>query len=546
MLNKLRNFAIEYEKGGKRIKRTTAESSDLNAEIELNNGRLFVRLIPETPLKFHRAAFTFRYDFSEDGRFFLNGYQSWTNCREVNKHDRVSGIKPLASKLPFVKDVCGWFGDYSFRDYGARGVFHGYTYAYERKGSDVTLIASLSEDTGFTVFTFDTVNRLLTVEKDLEGLIASDAFSALDVRVYNGSFDAVFDRYFYDANIPKPRVDCLNGYTSWYNYFQKIDRNIILRDMEAISKVDPKPDIFQMDDGWQTAVGDWLSVDKKKFPNGIGEIADAAHDRGMLAGLWLAPFLAEKKSALVKTHPDWLLRGKNGKPLMGNIGWSGAYILDFYNESFRAYLKEVFSEVLDRLHYDLVKLDFLYAVCLYPQNGKSRGQIMAEAMEFLRELVGPKLILGCGVPLGSAFGRVDLCRISADVDLSYRERFISKHSNREIISTRCALENTVFRRQLDGRAFGNDPDVFFLRNENLKFKDEEKKILATVNSLLGSVRFVSDNVGTYDEEQKKLLSEAFSREKTKLISAEMRNENRTLEIVYSEDGNRKTLSVPLK
>ncbi|EKC48560.1 hypothetical protein OBE_15116, partial [human gut metagenome] len=39
---------------------------------------------------------------------------------------------------------------------------------------------------------------------------------------------------------------------------------------------------------------------------------------------------------------------------------------------------------------------------------------MCEAMDFLRECVGEKMILGCGVPLMPAFGKVDYCRIGAD------------------------------------------------------------------------------------------------------------------------------------
>lgn len=64
----------------------------------------------------------------------------------------------------------------------------------------------------------------------------------------------------------------------------------------------------------------------------------------------------------------------------------------------------------------MVKLDFLFAAAMIPQRGKSRGEIMTDAMEFLREVVGPnKIILGCGVPLGPSWRKVDYCRIGSDV-----------------------------------------------------------------------------------------------------------------------------------
>ena len=75
--------------------------------------------------------------------------------------------------------------------------------------------------------------------------------------------------------------------------------------------------------------------------------------------------------------------------------------------------------MLDVWGFDLVKLDFLYAVCMLPTEYKTRGQIMCEAMDFLREVIGDKLILGCGVPLGPAFGKVDYCRIGPDVGLNW-------------------------------------------------------------------------------------------------------------------------------
>ena len=76
----------------------------------------------------------------------------------------------------------------------------------------------------------------------------------------------------------------------------------------------------------------------------------------------------------------------------------------------------------------MVKLDFLYSEAMQPRNGKSRGQIMCEAMDFLRECVGEeKLILGCGVPLGPSFGVVDACRISCDVDLKYLPKYYNKN-----------------------------------------------------------------------------------------------------------------------
>jgi len=77
-----------------------------------------------------------------------------------------------------------------------------------------------------------------------------------------------------------------------------------------------------------------------------------------------------------------------------------------------------------------------------------------------------------------------------------------RQTHRERVSTRQSLENTIFRRQLNGRAFGNDPDVFFLRTSNLKLTPEQKRTLAEVNALLGNVWLTSDDMAEYGEKQR--------------------------------------------
>ena len=77
-----------------------------------------------------------------------------------------------------------------------------------------------------------------------------------------------------------------------------------------------------------------------------------------------------------------------GRPVKGGSNWSGFYALDICNEDVRSYLREVFRTITQDWGYRLLKLDFLYAACIVPRPGKTRGQLMAEAMDFLRECAG--------------------------------------------------------------------------------------------------------------------------------------------------------------
>ena len=261
-------------------------------------------------------------------------------------------------------------------------------------------------------------------------------------------------------------------------------------------------------------MGDWLEPDRRKFPGGMRAAAEAIHARGLQAGLWLAPFGAQRVSRLAKEHPDWLLQEK-GKPWLAGINWGGVYALDIDHPQVIAYLEQVFHRVLDEWGYDLVKLDFLYAAAPFGGETETRAGRMIRAMELLRRLCGEKKILGCGVPLMPAFGLVDYCRVSCDVGLDWNGSFLMQHTNRERPSTLQAIENTVFRRQLNGRAWLSDPDVFYLRSDNLKLTGREKRVLATVNALFGGVLLHSDDMSQWSEEAR-----AFYRRLLRLRDAE--------------------------
>ena len=258
-------------------------------------------------------------------------------------------------------------------------------------------------------------------------------------------------------------------------------------------------DVFQIDDGYQTYVGDWLNINTNKFPNGLENIVNTIHDKGFKAGIWLAPFSVEKKSDIYKKHKDWLVKDETGNPYACGCNWSTFYALDIYKVEVRQYLKQVFDTVFNKWGFDLVKLDFLYSACVLNRKDKPRGLIMADGMNLLRQLCTDKLILGCGVPLASAFGKVDYCRVGCDVSLKYDDVFYMKHMHNERNSTKRTMVDTIFRRQLDGRAFLNDPDVFILRDKHVSLTKEEKEKLAIINGLFGSVLFTSDDIGKYDE-----------------------------------------------
>ena len=571
--------------------------------------------------------------FGDDDAFFAAGYQSWTTAREYTRKDRQKGLRlPIRalSFIPIVKKCAGASGDYSFTPY-RRGVFHsvGYTYLRKLGSAEHEFFGSLSEDEAFTIFVADAKKGVFSIVKDVEGMEIpvpgknKASVVLFDIISFTGDRSKVFESYakaFRMVNAEKdekeggqdPGLDELKkegtlpegsvyirgrgavkvpeklaGYTSWYNYFANIDASTIRRDLNGLIsatkglQVAKDSEIFQIDDGWQTAVGDW-KIDPVKFPmpanekGGLAAIVDEVHKAGMKAGLWLAPFCVGSDAKVLRKKPEWILKTRKGgkrKAIAGFNGWGGPldpfYAFDLENEDVREHIKDVFKKVWE-WGFDLVKLDFLYAACMFPRGGKTRGRLMHEAMKFLREEClddnlddkkinggGQKLLLGCGVPIVSALGYVEACRIGCDVDLTYKPRFYGKCTNEEIVSAENAMNNTIWRSHLDGNFFLADPDVFFLRGEKAPerteeakeiakkgkkyravgegkgviFTNGEKDMLRKINSTFGSVLFVSDNAGEsgYDT---KALREAYTENPRRDIKVIERTSRDVIEVTF--------------
>ena len=437
-----------------------------------------------------------RMQCPKDASIYMNGYQSWTTCPEYDRNDRIRGLagvpQALISRYGFDR-----YADYHFVTYpNKRGVTHGFSYACIHRGEHYRLIASLDEKPGYTMFEYDAGSGRMKIERDCYGLVKKGTYHAFDLYYAEGSEEEVFDAWFAELGI-KPRTEKkLYGYSSWYNRYQNIDEKAIRNDLEGCGKILQEGDLFQIDDGWEPFVGDWLEADNKKFPGGMKKMVDAIHAKGYRAGIWVSPFVAEKNSKIAREHPEWLIR-VNGEPWMQGSNWSSFYGLNIDHPEVVKYVKEVFRTILDDWGFDLVKLDFLYAAAPFGTKRETRAARMYRAVDLLRRCVKDREILGCGVPLMPAFGKFEYCRIGCDVTLDWNDKLYMQGFHRERPSSRNSLGNTVSRRHLNGRAWLNDPDVFFVRDENLDLDEEQKEALIRLDALLGGVFMTSDDPGSY-------------------------------------------------
>ncbi len=440
-------------------------------------------------------------DLAPSEGMFFNGYQTWTYTREYAASDRMRGLNGMPEGVIKRYHLDG-YGDYHFTRYPfKKGIFHGYSYCYFRDGGNFKFFGSLDERPGYTIFGYNVRKNRLKIIRDCEGLAADGDFHAWDLFYMEGAEDEVFDAWFEALGVKAIDAPDIAGYSSWYNRYERIDSESIRTDLEGCKKILREGDLFQVDDGWETRVGDWEEADPDKFPEGMKKLSGDIHAAGFKAGLWMAPLCAAVGSEILKAHPDWAVVDEKGEPFFCGSNWRGFVGLDIDIPECRDYIEACVRRAVEDWGFDLLKLDFLYAGATFGNDRETRAGRMIRIMELIRDWVGDKRILACGVPLMPCFGLTDYARIGCDVGLDWRDRPFLRQTHRERVSTVNSLTDTISRRHLNGRAFGNDPDVFFLRTENLDLSEEQKDILASVNALMGSVFLTSDDPGEYTEEQ---------------------------------------------
>ncbi|MCU0309882.1 MAG: alpha-galactosidase [Acidimicrobiales bacterium] len=316
------------------------------------------------------------------------------------------------------------------------------------------------------------------------------------------------------------------GWCSWYHYFHDVTE----ADLDAnLALADGWPfDVFQLDDGYQSAIGDWLTTNER-FPSELDAIAGRIAAAGRRPGIWLAPFLAAPDSEVATRHPDWLARTADGDPLvtMFNPPWEGdlqgfMYGLDTTHPEVVDHLERV-AETLVVAGFSYLKLDFTFAPS-FDGRWHDRGRTPAERVRSGYEAVRrgadrgavtaggstPAFLLGCGAPLAPVVGVVDGNRIGADVAPSWPVEASTQPlpGYRESQpSTMNAWRNTAARSFMHRRLWLNDPDCLMLRSDETELGVDAARTWATAVAVSGGMALVSDDLALLGPDARRLLDE---------------------------------------
>lgn len=454
---------------------------------------------PKQPIVIKKLALVFDQPYiqGEDTRIFCNGFQSNSESREFRVNEKIPQVNFFTKNKQFLGD------DHIKEIPRAKNNFHSWTYTYVKNNNDFTLLGSLKENAAFTYFVHDTSTHQLTAEKDCAGLELTHSFPILDIFIGKGKEQKVFDNWFSAMEVPSLANESYTGWSSWNFYKNEISEEVISKNLDAFSKKEIDLDFFQIDNGYSTHVGDWLNI-KSSFPNGLATISQKIKQYNYKSGIWLAPFICSDKSEIFQHKKQWLIKDKSGQPFVAgndkNLG-GNFYVLDFYQKEVQEYLIRVIHTFSQKWGFDFIKFDYLYTVCILPFKNKTRGQVMHDALEFLKRQLGNKIFFTAGVPLGSAMGKVDFCSISGSIGDSWKKSFEQFLSYRENESAIQSLRSTIGRWHLNGRAFQNVPDVFTLSKEKNKLTPNQQYTLLIINALCGNTLFNSDFLDDFTPEQ---------------------------------------------
>jgi len=311
------------------------------------------------------------------------------------------------------------------------------------------------------------------------------------------------------------------GWCSWYQYFHAVTEAHILDNLARSS--DWPFELFQVDDGYQRAIGDWLET-SPTFPSGLDGLASRITGAGHQAGIWLAPFLAAPDSEVATRHPDWLARRRRSdgslSPLIvwQNPSWGGGrdglmYCLDTSRPEVTAHLEEV-AHAIVQLGYRYLKLDFTFAPSadgVWSDPSLTPAQRVRQGYAAIRAGAGPEaFILACGAPLSHVVGLVDAARIGQDVapqwSLDPGDEAVPGYLATQP-STQMAWASTAARAFMHRRLWLNDPDCLMLRTSRTRLRPEAAATWARAVGLSGGMALVSDDLGLLGEPARDLLSE---------------------------------------
>ena len=222
-------------------------------------------------------------------------------------------------------------------------------------------------------------------------------------------------RYYH---VPAQRKPAPFVLSSWHYWGTMISEETIEAELTAVQTRKIPGDVYQVDAGYHTLMGDWLETNER-FPRGLAALAERITHHGMTPGIWLAPFLVNPESKIARKHPEWILRKKDGTPVCYKVS-QACQVLDLSLVSVRSWLEKTFRSLYEA-GFRYFKIDFTRSYFTDEETSRihdRRSNLTAsyrQAVEAVRRGIGEESFLNvCGGHSGCIIGLADSQRTGAD------------------------------------------------------------------------------------------------------------------------------------
>ncbi len=395
-------------------------------------------------------------------RYLRHGWQSWSLATWSDTGpmsiQRPAILRPMQTDTEYALDEgphSSWFG------------------AVEFDGGKVLLLGALGLET----------HVRLTNDR-LEGWCED---GPVEWAVLYGDEQAIFEKYAELLGGSLGRIErkpALRIWCTWYSLYTAIDESLLMQVFDGLK--DLPFDVLQVDDGWETGIGDWEA--NSKFPSGMRALAESIKSQGRTAGLWLAPLIAAESSGLFREHPDWFLKDAFGHFVSAGFNWGQQLrALDTTHPGVLEWLRALMKQVR-AWGFDYLKLDFLYGGGLPGKRHQEmpREAALRQGLMALREGMGEKAyFLACGSPIFPSLGICDALRVGPDVAGEWEvHRDAVLLNNPTTPGTRNAIRTTLHRLWLSPLV-QVDPDVAYFSSHGNTLKPEQRQLLQDLALICG-------------------------------------------------------------
>jgi len=211
------------------------------------------------------------------------------------------------------------------------------------------------------------------------------------------------------------------GWNDWQYYRNEKTQQDVLDSAEVISELKKQGyplDFVQVDGGFCMHLSEW-SLPRPSFSDGIKALSGKIIDMGLKFGLWLAPYIQNLKTNVVKEHPEWLLLDKDGEPVrMPNSNVGPSALIDYSLDEPLEWLRDLVKMFVTDWHVRWIKLDgpnyALYRQGRLRNSTMTMTEMLARSFEVIRDAAGPDVLVEGEGMMGLALGRVDMQRVQTD------------------------------------------------------------------------------------------------------------------------------------